>query len=47
MKVRTGIGESKGQRLGVKSGEWWHESWWNLVLEINLAQSRGEKVAAG
>lgn len=47
VKVGVGVGESKGQRLGVKSRQWWHKPRWQVVLDISLAQYRGEEVAAG
>lgn len=47
VKVGVGEGKSKGQRLGVKGGQRWHEPGWQLILEVSLAESRGEELAAG
>ena len=47
VEVGVGVGESEGQRLAVESGQMGQGSRWQVVLDLTLAQARGEDVMTG
>lgn len=47
VEVGACVGKSKGQRLAVEPWQRRHGARWKVVLDIALAQPRGEEVMTG